>query len=124
MNDDSKTPVRDFIGRSGPIDENLREFALSADRVLADPLFPSARTAFIDELLSLYEGNPFLKRCRQTQRPQNGRKASIDGFASAPMPHKVAKVTQPRQPCHSCSSSATRKIRLRISGVDVVSQIQ
>src|ERR1700683_2684857 len=70
------------------------------------------------------EGNPFLNLCRHIQSPQHGRNASIEGLASAPTPHKPANITHPLRPRHPCNSSATKKIRLKISGVNVVSQIQ
>jgi hypothetical protein len=62
MVENSKTLDRDFQGHFGPPDENTSDFALFADRVLANPLFPAGRAAFVDEILSLYEGNPFLCR--------------------------------------------------------------
>jgi len=62
MSGNSTTLLRDFQGRSGPLGENTSDFALSTDRVLANPLFPAARAAFVDEILALYEGNPFLCR--------------------------------------------------------------
>ena len=54
------------------------------------------------------EDRPRLYRCRQIQRPQKGRKASIVGLASAPTPYSAPNSAQPRQPGHSCNSKASR----------------
>jgi hypothetical protein len=62
MNGDNRTPVCDLQGDFPPAGATVHAISLTADRILADPLFPSARAAFVDELLSIYEGNPFLTR--------------------------------------------------------------
>src|SRR5271170_5000692 len=70
------------------------------------------------------DGRPRRYLCRHTQRPQNGRKASIAGFARAPTPHNTPNSVHPRQPGHCCSSRESQKINASINGVKVVSQIQ
>src|ERR1700724_4107500 len=65
------------------------------------------------------------RRClwRHIHKAQNGRKASIVGFARAPTPQSRPKIIQWRHSRDSSSSSERSKMSDRIRGVNVVSQI-